>query len=246
MGSVLNLLKLTDGYERKARLLPALLSCMVFVPMVAVFGSGIVGWVTRLSIGGGVAVVGAVGLAYAASGAGRHYEKRLWPRWPYDAPTNRWLHPDYSDCSQEQKQIWYDAVKQLAGLDISRAVGQGDPDNLERVINDAVRALRHQFRLTKVDGLLVTHNEDYGFARNLTGLRLIWSPGAFTSCIVAWAGYIVTGNGLTWGIVASVVLALSIVLLCVLPAYVRQRADRYADSFFGTLTALSKDSRRQP
>ena len=245
MGTVLNLLKLTDRYERKARLLPALLSCLVAVPIVAALSSSILGWVASLSVGGGFAVVGAVGLAYGASAAGRHYERRLWPRWPYDAPTNRWLHPDDTDCSQEQKQLWYEAAKQLVGLDISRAIIHGDRDNLERVINDAVRALRHQFRLTKIDGLLVTHNEDYGFARNLTGLRLFWAPGAWISCIVTWVGYIATGSGLTWGIVASVALAISVVLLCILPGYVRQRADRYAESFFGTLTALSQESRRE-
>ena len=117
--------------------------------------------------------LGAVGLAYAASAVGRNYEKRLWPRWPHDAPTHCWLHPDDTHASQEQRQFWYRAIKQLLELDISNVATQGDTKELERVINDAVRGLRHQFRLTNVDGLLSTHNEDYGFARNLGGATFV-------------------------------------------------------------------------
>ena len=167
MGSVFNLLKLTDRYERKARLIPALLSCLSVVPGLAALNSSAWGWVQSLAIGGGLAAVAAVGLAYGASAAGRHYERKLWPRWPYDAPTNQWLHPEDFSSSQEQKRLWYGAVKRLVKLDIMDASALEDEKNLELIINDAVRALRHQFRLTGASGLLANHNEDYGFARNL-------------------------------------------------------------------------------
>ena len=245
MESALNLLKLTDRYERKARLLPALLSCLAGVPIFAALSPSILGWVKTLSIGGVFVAVGAVGLSYAASAAGRHFERKLWPRWPYDAPTNCWLHPDDTHCSREQKQHWYEAVKHLVELDIHNVAAQGDRKELERVINDAVRALRHQFRLTNVDGLLAIHNEDYGFARNLGGLRLFWLPAAVMSTLVTWAAYFSTETGLIWGIVASVVLVITLALLYILPGYVRQRAERYADSFFGTLTALYQESQKK-
>ena len=237
-------LTLLDRYERKARLLPALLSCWVCVPGVVSLSSTILGWIPSLPVGGVFAAMGAVGLAYCASVAGRLYECKLWPRWPDDFPTHRWLHPDDNSCSQQQKQLWYAAVKQLVGLDIAQAATQGDKENIDWVITDAVRELRHQFRLTKVSGLLATHNEDYGFARNLAGLSLFWFPASCISILVAWAVYFATGDGLIWGIVASFVLLLALSLLCILPGYVRQRAERYADSFFGTLTALSQQSKK--
>ena len=245
MESALNLLKLTDRYERKARLLPALLSSLVVLPIVAALSPSILGWVRSLSIGGGFVALGAVGLAYAASAAGRHYEQRLWPRWPHDAPTHCWLHPDDTHCSQEQKQFWYKAIKLLVELDIPIVATQGDTKELERVINDAVRALRHQFRLTNLDGLLATHNEDYGFVRNLGGLRLFWMPAAGMSTLVTWGAYLTTETGLIWGIVASVVQVITLALLFILPSYVRQRAERYAESFFGTLTALYQESQKK-
>ena len=244
MGSVIHNLKLMDRYERKARLLPALLSLSVTIPGVCALMSSILDWVPSLTVGGGLAVATLVGLAYGASAAGRLYEKRLWPRWPYDSPTNRWLHPDDDQCSQQQKLRWYDAIQKLVNLDISRAAVQGDERNIELVINDAVRELRHHFRLTQMSGLLTAHNEDYGFARNLAGLRLFWLPASAISTVLAWITYTVAGAELVWGISSSMAFLGALLLVLILPRYVRQRAERYAESFFGTLTAVYQESQR--
>lgn len=243
VGGALNLLKLTDRYEIKARLLPALLSCLVLVPPVAALSSSALDWFYGSSIAGGTAVLGAVALAYTASAAGRRYERKLWPRWPYDAPTNRWLHPNDTHCSQEQKLIWYEAIRNLLGLDISRTVAQGDQDNVELVINDAVRALRHEFRLTKLDGLLSTHNEDYGFSRNLAGLRVFWLPWSIVSTAAVWGSYLMLNTELAWAMIGSIAQVMCLCIFFGLPGYVRQRADRYAESFFGTLMAMRQANR---
>ena len=145
-------------------------------------------------------MVGAVGLAYGASAAGRHFEKRLWPRWPHDTPTHRWLHPEDAHCSQQQRRRWFEAIGKVVHLDIAEAAASGDRCELELVINDAVRELRHRFRHTNEIGLLDTHNEDYGFARNLAGLRVFWLPVSAVSGGISWATYFFTGNGLALGV----------------------------------------------
>ena len=235
----LDLLTLMDRYEFKARLLPALLSSFVVAPTVAVLASDTLGWPSSVSIGGGLGVACAVGLAYAASAAGRYYEKRLWPRWPHDAPTNRWLHPDDDSCSQAQKELWYAAIERLVGLGIRNVIGRGEPGELDRTINDAVRALRSQFRHRNVGGLLSIHNEDYGFARNLAGLNLVcWLPAAGLSTVIAWAVHSIAGTELIWVVIASAALVICLLLLRILPWYVRQRADRYTESFYGALMEL--------
>ena len=230
MNSMLSLLKLTDRYEVKARLVPALISCFVAVPGVAaLFSLGIPNWVLSLTAGGSVAVVLAVGLSYGSSMAGRRYEAGLWTRWPYDAPTNVWLHPDNSQKSQEQKNVWYQAIHRLTGLNIAQVALGEDKENLERVINDAAVALRPQLRVlsqTEAGGLLAIHNEDYGFARNFAGLSQIWLPTSVISAIVSWGGYFALGTWLGWGIIATLVLTLAILLFFNLPSYVLQRADR--------------------
>lgn len=243
MKSVLNLLKLTDRYERKARLLPGLLSVLVTVPGIGALSPGLWGRITGLSVGAGLMAVGAVGLSYLASAAGRRFERKLWPHWPYDAPTHCWLRPDDTSCSQEQRRIWHMAINRLLGLDIPKVAAQGDKGELDRVINDAVRDLRHLFRDTASSGLLVNHNEDYGFARNFAGLRVIWLPGAILSACGAWATYLVSGGGLSWGVISSAVLLSAVIIDRIMPGYVRQRAERYAESFFGTLSAVDRTRR---
>lgn len=243
MKSVLNLLKLTDRYERKARLLPGLLSVLVVAPAMASLSPSLGGKITGLSVGAGMMAVCAVGLSYLASAAGRHFERKLWPRWPFDAPTHCWLRPDDASCSREQRRLWYAAITRLLGLDIFRIAAQGDDQELDRVINDAVRDLRHMFRDAASTGLLVKHNEDYGFARNFAGLRIVWLPGSCVSAGIAWAVYLISGTGFIWGIVSSVVLVLAVLIDRIMPGYVRQRADRYAESFFGTLSAVDRNSK---
>ena len=184
----------------------------------------------------------AVASSYAASAAGRRYERKLWPRWPHDAPTNRWLRPGDSSGSQQQKRLWYEAIKRLAGLDIPIVAAQGDEAELERIINDAVSVLRHQFRDTKFNGLLATHNEDYGFARNLMGLGIFWLPAAGASLVATWTAYLAGAAPIIWALAASAVLVLCVVFFLVLPGYVRQRAERYTESFFGTLVQVDRAS----
>ena len=247
MASTLDFLKLTDRYELKARLLPALLAVLVAAPgAVAVLSSAQLGWLTNLLTGGGLATVCPVALAYFASAAGRHYERRLWPRWPYDAPTNRWLNPSDTTCSQQQKELWYAAVQETIGIDIPSVATKGNQEELDRVINDAVRALRSFFRGREGDSLLVTHNEDYGFARNLAGLWLVWLPLSVGGVVAAWISHALEGTGLFWGSMATVMLLVCLVSLRGLPGYVRQRADRYAESFFGMLTGVNLKQHGDP
>ena len=239
MRPILTLLHLTDHYERKARLLPALLSFLVVLPPIAAASTNVLTKLVSISTGGVLFATISVSLAYLASAAGRHYERKLWPNWPFDAPTNRWLHPNDTHCSREQKELWYKAIKQQTGLDIAQVAVQENEANLDRVINDAVRALRNRFRQAGQGGLLSIHNVDYGFARNFAGLRAFWFPASVASVGVTWGLYLTTQTGLFWAVIASLVFVIGLCVLRILPGYVRQRADRYAESFFGTLDGLS-------
>ena len=92
----------------------------------------------------------------------------------------------------------------------------------------------------KAGGVFYTRHE---FVDHLLNHSLL--PAAVMSTLVTWAAYFSTETGLIWGIVASVVLVITLALLYILPGYVRQRAERYADSFFGTLTALYQESQKK-
>ena len=135
--AILSYFNLSTHYERKGRLLPGLLTAMTLVPLGAAFGSPPGHWFDLAATGIGLWAVCGVGISHLSSAAGNRLQRRLWPKWPHDAPTNRWLHPDDSTRSKQQKRLLYEAIKRLTHFDIEAATQQ-QPAELDAVINDSV------------------------------------------------------------------------------------------------------------
>ena len=238
----LNYTNLSDEYERKARFLPAVLCLLPLLPASAALGGPVFEWLKLVLGGVGIGAVLAVGLSHVASAMGNRLQNRLWPRWPFDSPTNRWLHPKEERTSPQQRAIWYAAIERLVGIDIAVAVSGGN--GLEATINDATSQLRNLFWELPEAKRLRLHNGDYGFARNITGMRPIWIGLLVASALVCWVTYAMTDTtALLWAVVSSLFAVILIpVGICVLPGYVNTRAVYYAESFFATLMALDKAS----
>ncbi len=229
----LKFLNLIDAYERRARFFPAVLTVAVLLPLAVMVGAPLAHWLVLLPAGVGFAGALAIGLSHLASAAGNRLQAKLFPRWPHDSPTNLWLNPQDTTCSEQQKDRWYIAIKRITKLDIRAAAD--NHDEVERVINDAVRALRAIFWRSEHAERLTMHNAEYGFVRNLAGLRPVWLPEAVVSSVLCWVLFYHSGGELAWPVVATVFLAICMAAAMVLPAYVLQAARHYADSFFGAL-----------
>ena len=244
--SWLNYVNLSDNYERKARFLPAVLSVLPLLPVAITFGAPLFEWVKLLIAGAGLGAVVAVAFSHVASAFGNRLQDKLWPDWPHDAPTNRWLHPDEKSVSVQQKQRWYQSIKSLVQIDIKKAVDAGEPDELKATINDAVKGLRGCIWNTPEAERAQLHNVDYGFARNLAGLQPVWASFAFINLAGCWYANIWHNGAILWAIVSSVVAVWALVLAALLPAYVRKKAHYYAESFFAAVVTLSDSRPRQP
>jgi len=242
MKTWLSYVNLSDDFERKARFLPGVLSLLPLLPVSAAFGVPLLEWVKVLLAGVGLGAVLAVALSHIASARGNAFQESLWPEWPHDAPTNRWLHPGDSSVSMQQKQRWYRAVKKITDLDIQVAVDAGDAGELRAVINDAVQALR--IRLWGASGAerVRLHNVDYSFARNLAGLRGVWLSFALFSLVGSWSAFIWYERPVLWAVAAMVIAFGAIALALLLPRYVRKKAHYYAESFFEAVVTLSDAS----
>ncbi len=236
--SWLSYANLSDHYERKARFIPGLLSFLFLLPASAVLDDIFSRWIETILAGLGIGAVISVGISHLASAAGNRLQRILWPRWPYDSPTNKWLLPSDTSRSEQQKNIWYSAIKRLTKLDIQRAIRSGDM-GVESVINDAVSSLRYQLRNAKCADRLSLHNIDYGFARNFTGLRSLWVSFSLINVLVTVYSYYRLGGSLTWCLVSGCLFLFSLILAFrILPNYVRQKADHYAESFFSAMLEL--------
>lgn len=242
---VLSFFSLSDDYERRARFLPAVLTVLVFLPVALAFGIGMMQFVQLLFTGAGVGAVLAVGISHLASAMGNRLQHQLWPEWPHDAPTNRWLHPSDHTRSAQQKEQWYSAIKRLTNLDISQAAVHGEEQEVERVINDAVTTIRSRLwkRESPEVDLLRLRNIDYGYARNLTGFRALSVPGSFLSCTGCWIAWWWFDAHLLWCVVStSLAVLLPFAAYLVLPQYVRHKADYYAEAFFSSMEKLAAES----
>ena len=236
----LSYVNLSDHYERKARFLPALLSYVFLLPATAALDLPFTDWYKMIAAGVGIGCAMAVGLSHIASAAGNRFQEKLWPKWPFDSPTNQWLLPEDSTRSQQQKEIWYAAINRLTGLNIPSAKNSGKQE-VEKVINDAVSTIRYMTRNSEHGDRLRVHNADYGFARNFAGLYPLWVSFSLVDFIVCWIGYLLGNVSLLWGIIStSLLMGAFLLAFKVLPKYVRLKAKQYAESFFGALIELDR------
>jgi hypothetical protein len=235
MKALLQALSLSDRYERKARLLPGIIAASPAALTAAALSAGSLTWYEALGIGVGAEALLAFVLGYLARARGKAAEVRLLAKWG-GFPTTRWLRPTDDSRSDQQKSKWRGAIKRLTGLTIPASESpERTPAEVDKVIKDATETIRYQLRERPEAAMLKIHNEDYGQARNLHGLRWLWVATAalsFALCVVLlilgerpWLAVGLSGGS----------LLISLLVCCVSEVHVRGCADRYGESFFAAL-----------
>jgi hypothetical protein len=240
MKLLLEVLSLSDRYERKARLLPGLVAASPMALTAGAISAGGLPWYAAVGVGAGAEVLLAFLLGYIARARSKAAEERMWAAWG-GPPTTRWLRPSDDTCSDQQKSQWRGAIRRVTGLIIPASVtAERTEADIDKVVNDAIRQLRHVLRDRPEAAMMRIHNEEYGQARNLFGLRWHWVAIAALSlvaCSVAfllgerpWLGLGVSGGS----------LMLALLVGRELEGHVRRCADRYAESFFAVVLLYDK------
>ena len=237
----LSVMGLSTKYDRAARLAPALASFLPLLPLTFALGGTLEKWAVVLSGTTGVFALGSFVLVNLASAMGNRLQSKLWPDWPFDAPTNTQLMPNNPDVSPQQRTLWYKQVKQVTGMDLQAEADRGDATTIRAAVNDAVLNLRNQFRRGPARTRHDQESIRYGSARNLTGMRPVWLFLSLTSCAGSWAAHIWGSSNLLWPIVASIIpVPLFLIAFFILPSYVRTRARYYCEIFFRLLKEESE------
>ena len=234
MTLLLQFLSLSDRYERKARLLPGLLVAATPALTIGAVVHGFGPWYEAAGLALTCEFLTAFVIGQLARARAKRQEDDLWKAWG-GPPTTRWLRPWDETCSDQQKTKWRGAIKRLTGIVIPASVPEGKTQaDVDRVIGDATRQLRYVLRSRPESSLLTTHNEDYGFARNLLAVRWL---GVFVAgtCLVACGIAFAFGIHPYPGLAAALVGTLVALLVArELPEYVRRCSERYAESLFAT------------
>ena len=170
-----------DRYDRNARLRPALIVCLPVLLAVAV-------WLPDLwsFMGGLVSLVAACGALYLLSRYARYAGRRLERRMLRDAggwnTTHMLRHRD-DRLSAVTKERYHGALRARSLPMPSPAEELADPSQADACYASAADWLRGRTRGPE-HKLLLDENIDYGFRRNLVGMR----PLGITLCLLSLAG----------------------------------------------------------
>lgn len=244
---------ITDGYERKARLYPAL---VVLAPagitIITIISANLSALESIVAL-----IVGCGGtflMAQLARDAGKKGESLLFDEWG-GLPSVVILRHRDARLDVITKARYH---KKLAALvkgtkAPSLEEEQADPSMADQVYTAWSNYLRVSTRDTKKFSMLFQENINYGYRRNVWGMRKV---GAFTSAVscvaaAAWLYYVYLNTGtIDKGIAGSFLFALIFFLLWVFrfsAEWVRVPADAYAARLAEAVDALgSKTSAQKP
>jgi hypothetical protein len=225
-----------DAYNRKARLAPAALASLpgaLFLIAAAVKPTAESSLCTA-----GVAALTLLMCALVRD-RGRAIEPGLWRSWggPPTSARLRW-----GSDGQAATRSLHDRVCAATNVSLPDAAAQSDdPAEAERVYEHAVLVLREHTRDEALFPLVAAENAEYGFRRNLLGLRgLALATAALT--LAASVPLLVDGHTRYVLPAVASVIAIGGWRWLISPDWVRLAAERYAEQLLGAAVVISGDS----
>jgi len=172
-----------DPYDRKARLYPALL--VMLVPVVAltlvapVFSSQLAGLASLSVALGGLMLLSSLGREW-----GKRKEPKLFEIWG-GTPTTLMLLRASTSLDQHTLDRYRNVLAgKVSGLNFPDPSSEAsDPSRAAAICESAVKWLREATRDTKKFALVFAENTNYGFRRNLLGVK----PLAVVMCVLTLA-----------------------------------------------------------
>ena len=243
-------MQILNAYERRARLVPGVLAIVPLIVLFAVLGlrqipaiSYVLGILAAAGVGP-VLIVGAV------RNFGRAVEQRLWESWG-GPPTTAWLRLDTPTDDKDQRAAWRKAVEVVSGLTLlSLRAERRDKAKADNAIRRAIKSVRDKTRDKEKFELLFFENRNYGYERNIYGIRWaargisLLSALTLTSYMV-WVAPLVHRPQVSAGNIFGVTAC----LLCfvgwlVLPSKkrVKAAAERYANELLHAAVTLQGES----
>ncbi|MEA3207883.1 MAG: hypothetical protein QOE70_940 [Chthoniobacter sp.] len=230
-----------DRYALKARLQPGLMALFpLLIGATALFGPGI-----KLP-GILTAAAGAAGLTFLlgrlARNRGKQVEPALWKLWGGTPTTLLLRHTGPGNAVLRER--WQKQLSTLTGKALPTLAGeQKDPESADAIYEAATRLLIGKTRDEKRFPFVYRDNVNYGFCRNLYGLKPVGI--AFSLVALAASGYVLwqatKAKTELFLPVSYLVMASGSVAfwsLVVTPAWVRIPAMNYAQHLFEALEIL--------
>jgi hypothetical protein len=217
-----------DEYDLRARVFPALL---VTLPIVALVVASVPSARSRPGAGIGTLIEGAAlyFLARIARDRGVKVQPRLFDRWG-GPPTTRMLRHENTLLDPVTKARLRSKLGAECGVAFPSAEAERqDPSKADVVYGSAVRALLERRRDKKRHRLIYVENCNYGFARNLFGIR--WLGASIAAVCIALNASILYLQGFSFNRALSSLISVLVLLLITLyvnEGFVKRNAEGYA------------------
>lgn len=237
-------MKLTDTYTLQARFLPVVI---VVLPVVAVLGGAVFSG-HRPQIAAGTALtVFSVIASQLGRDRGRRLEPELWRSWG-GSPTLQRMRFRSERPSQLTDRLHARIAVLLGDSLPSETDEREDPEAADARYNDAVARVRGLTRDRSQFALLLSENTNYGFRRNVLGLKLtgimvdVLSLAGCALLIALTDGSLGHRLALYAPGAAISLLLLAFWLVAVSRDWVRIPAGAYSDRLFEAVDVLARDS----
>lgn len=237
-------MKLTDTYTLQARFLPVVI---VVLPVVALLGGAVFsGHQLQIAAGAALTVFSAIA-SQIGRDRGRRLEPNLWKGWG-GSPTLQRMRLR-SERPVELTDRLHARIVGLLGDPLPTETDErDDPEAADARYDNAVARLRGLTRDKKQFALLFSENINYGFRRNVLGLK----PIGIMVDVISLGGCVLliglTGASLAhrlalYAPAAAISLALMAFWLAAVSSdWVRIPADAYADRLFEAVDVLTRES----
>ncbi|WP_407313660.1 hypothetical protein [Desulfosporosinus sp. SB140] len=224
-----------DQYDRKARLEPALLTAFPAIVTLVL-------WFPQLqSLSGGIiSFLGAIGifalLVRISRNAGYKKQSHLIQIWSGMPTTKMLRHRDYTIDKITKARYHKYLQDNISGMSIPTVEQESaNPDEADQLYQSAINWLREQTRDKGLFPLVFEENCNYGFSRNLWGLK----PWGLIISVVSLvgSGFAISLSHKTnlkivpfhiWGTIIISLISLLIWLILITPNWVNSSAEAYA------------------
>jgi hypothetical protein len=174
--------KVTDPYERQARLWPALLALLPLIVLLSLIYTAVASVITNVAM-----LAGSCGMLYLLSNIARDRGKSLEPKlndsWG-GKPTTQLLRHRDGVIETVTKRRYHEFLSQKINASFPTADEEKtDPEEADEIYQSGVRWLLNQTRDVSTFGLLFKENIAYGFRRNALGMKPIGMVVSISSFI---------------------------------------------------------------
>lgn len=222
---------MVSEYTLKARVFPTILTCLPLILFAnALLEYEVKDWLdssvfASLFGSGSVSLAVVFLLAQINRFIGAEVVQRLLSGDELDFPTTRMLLPDNPLISEELRNALLLKIKKKMGYEIPTVLDAENEPKIRRQIADSIRAMREKTRGNK---LLLQHNIEYGFARNLVAGCLV---ALLVSSLNIWLYQheLMTEIGYK---ISTAYCSISLILLLVSPWVIERYGIKYARLLF--------------